>query len=412
MSKKWSLFFTSTMCFFLLLSYQNCGTEQQGSYSSSQGNFGIPYETRLDQIAYMSCAEQSGIDNDAGMFFTFRLGAYGNSAGIRITDGFYSQTRRAKNQERMQILGDDTGTALSRLQFSVRQQKKLSYMLTNQDTTEGVEEQDFDFVLGDLGSDEMSASLLTLSSGTFMNYWAAGGITRDAQFAGTMVFNGSESQAQDLRNKLTQDWMITLGFSEFTNPRALRTPAAYDTTTDASNSDTTPTDTALGTGLMVKFKQPDPTRWGQTGAPHPTMPKRVLSTIYEVDLASPKKVLASWSCPSSLQLKVVYPEDAANPDPVNAAQQVCPQVEDDHADNTVDQARLALIRRTLPAVDWYVNIAHQCVIPRRYVKGSCYGIDSGTKDARVAEQNLTTVCNPSVQEGSLVCSHFMSICYR
>jgi hypothetical protein len=409
-SKKLGVILTSTLCFFVLLSYQNCGTEPQGSLFAKKTYSNLPYETTIDQIAYMSCAEQNGVPNDIGMFFTFRAGAYGANTGLRLTDDFYYETRRRNNHQRMDILYEDEATSFSRLQFAIRRKAQLNAMFVNSDSGGGSEEFDYDFIFGDLGSDEMSASLLTLTTGSYMNYWSPGGITRDAYFQGNLVFNASESLAQQLRTFLATDGVLTLGYADPTKPATIRTPDYYNPDDeDSTEDDPVATDEALGTGFRLSFRQPNPSNWGQAGVAHVNMPKRVLASVAEYDLTTPGGgSSAGWTCPQSLQFKVVHPDAA----PVMfMGEATCPSVADDHVDNS-DTATLALLRRTLPQPDWDVNIRKKCVVPRRYTMGSCYGIDSGQNVTRTAEQNLTAVCSPSTQNGTLVCSHFLSICRK
>lgn len=433
MKKKLNILVISALFFVILAAYQNCGTEQQGSLFASKSNSTVPYEMAIDQIAYMSCAEQSGVANDSGVFYTLRAGAYGANAGVRLSENFLYTYRRKNDAGRLDVLYEDAGTTLSRLQFSIRRQAQLNSMYVNQTSGGGTEEVDFDFVFGDFGSDAMSASLLGADVGKYINYWSPAGVNKDAFFEGTLVFNSSELLAQDIRRFFSSEGILALAFAEVTNPATLRTPADYDSLNDEAETENENgnviSNQALGVGFKLDFRQPSVLNWGYAGAAHVNMPKRVLSSVSERDLSNPNKsVTSNWACPADLQFRILFPDDiwrvGAPKDPSNNANfadnpgapatKLCPQRNDNHADNTgVYAARLAYARRSLPISDWYINVRHQCVIPKRYTKGSCYGVDQGTNDTRSPEYNVTARCNADINTTGIgVCSHFLSVCYK
>lgn len=400
----------------------------------------MPYELKINQLAYLSCSEQGNVANEHGVFFTFRSGSYGTDAGIRLTDEFLYQTRRKSPTQIMDLLFEDAGTSLARLQFSTRRSGSLASMFVNGDSGGGTEEIDFDYVLGDFGSDEMSASLLTAPNLSYMNYWPPAGVNKDAYLAGSLVYNSSEFLSNQLRQFFAQDGVLTWIYADSAKPENVRSPSLYTNPDDDGTNNSTP-NKALGVGLRVSFKQPLVANWyaGTGGTVNLAMPKRVLASVASYDLATLQSE-GSWSCPPDLQFRVVFPEDIWNigdpndpaddspHDPTNDNNfqanpkgsalvgadlpKLCPQRLDSHADNTgANAAKLAIVRRTLPVSDWYVNIASRCIIPKKYVKGSCYGIDSGTNQTRSPAYNPMANCNPAVNGPSTgVCGHFLSIC--
>lgn len=426
MKQKLSLITTALFFLMILLSYQNCGVQQEGSLFRATTYSTLPYEFSVDQIAYMSCAEQSGVSNEHGVFFTFRSGAYGDAAGVRLTEDFLYETRRMTDSRRMDLLFEDAATSNSRIQFALRRSGQLGSMFVNESSGDGVEEIDFDYIFGDFGSDAMSASLLTMSPSQYMNYWAPAGVNKDAYFEGNLVYNSSEALAEQVRQFMSQDGLLTFAYADLSNPQDLRSLYLYEQD-DEGNDVVAPSNVAIGVGLKLSFKQPNVFNWGYTGAADVTMPKRVLSSISERDLTNPTGVKASqWSCPSTLQFRIIFPEDIwavgqpedpsddnnFEPNP-GAAGLLCPQRSDSHVENSANPDLLALVRRSLPVSDWYVNIAHQCVIPKRYTKGSCYGIDQGTNETRSPNYNVSMRCNPAINTvDAQVCSHFVSICYK
>jgi hypothetical protein len=443
MKSKLNIVIASAVFFMIIVSYQNCGTSQQGSLFDAQTYSQLPYEFSTNQLAYLSCSEQSNVANDHGVFFTFRAGAYNDSngeavAGLRLTEDFFYETRRQNNFNRMDILFEDRGTSLSRLQFATRRGNNLAGMFVNESSGSGVEEIDFDYVFGDFGSDEMSAALLTAPTGQYMNYWAPAGINKDAYFEGTLVYNGSESLAQQLRQFFSTGGVLAWTFADSNNPESIRSIEFYDEEDEDSEIEQPiVSDRALGTGYRVAFKQPLAANWYTVGSTHANVPKRVLQSVSEFDLNS-KATLSSWNCPRELQLRVVFPDDiwvAGNPkDPSNAANfdanpinsgvsgqigqtnKLCRQIEDTDAlnnGNALLLAHLAIVRRSLPISDWYVNLTDRCIIPKRYTLGSCYGIDSGAGTTRSPEYNMTATCNPAINSNLTgVCAHYFSACYK
>lgn len=408
----------------VLFSYQNCGVETPQSMFDAVHAYKLPYEVKVDQVVYMSCAEQQNIPNPSGVFFSFRLGAYGSQAGLRLSDNFLYETRYDNQQNRAIKLTEEYVSVDQRVEFSIRSQTDLSAMYMNNTSSQGIEGQDYDFVFGDLGSNAMNASLVYLKDSEYLNYWSAGGITPDAYMQGSMVFNSSESLASNLRTFLTNDGLLTVGFANPTDPSKILTREGYDLPyvdddgdgqKNDTDDDVVPANQAYGVGLKVSFKQPLPSNWGYTNSgrstPHPSLPKRVLASVYEYDLTSPQKIQAQWNCPIELQLRVVYPTDRDynDPYPFATARKLCPAAPDPVTQP--DLANFQIVRRSLPASDWDINWSRRCVVPKNYTKGSCYGIDAGVSPSvtRSPVYDFTQACDPAINPA---CLHFVSVCVK
>lgn len=443
MKRQLNILLASAFFLVIMISYQNCGVSQQGSLFDKQTYSIMPYEVKVNQLAYLSCSEQGNVANDHGVFFTFRGGAYGSNAGVRLTDDFLYKTRRMKPTQIMDLLFEDAGTSLTRLQMATRRSGSLNSMFINADSGGGTEEIDFDFALGEFGSDEMSAALLTSPNLSYLNYWSPAGVNKDAYFEGTLVYNSSEALAQQLRQFFSQDGIIAWAFADSAKPANVRSPSLYDKVDDKDDDgedddgDAVATNKALGMGLKVVFKQPLVTNWYSGGTVSVAMPKRVLASVTPYDLSNLKQQTA-WQCPSDMQFRVIYPDDIwaindpndvnddaphdpsninnfePNPGGAGASDKLCPQRNDNEADNTgTYAARLAIVRRSLPASDWYVNIRYKCVIPKKFTNGSCYGIDAGTNVTRSPAYNPKGNCNPAINSAGVgVCGHYLSICYQ
>lgn len=54
----------------------------------------FPYEFKFDTLAYMSCAKQTGqVLHPHGTFFTFKIGAYNEGSGLRLSSGLADRIR-------------------------------------------------------------------------------------------------------------------------------------------------------------------------------------------------------------------------------------------------------------------------------------------------------------------------------
>lgn len=421
MSQKKSIAMILAFTALVLLSYQNCGVEAPQSMYDAFQVYKLPYEAKINQIAYMSCSEQQNVPNPSDVFFTLRAGAYGSDAGLKLSQNFIDETDRDQMDEKALKLAEEFSSLNYRVQFSLREQNNLlNLYLNGSSSSQGIEAQDFDFVFGDLGSNAMSASLVSLVDGQYMSYWPAGGISLDAYMQGSLVFNSAETVAEETRTFLEREGLLTLGYAQPVDPALLLTRAAYtseqdddgDGRKDDADDDIVPSNEAYGMGFRLTFKKPLPTNWGYTGSPHVNLPKRVLASVVEYDLTNPSRAqTAAWQCPSTLQLRVVFPEHRTRTDPVASApgRTLCPVA----ADPTLpeDVANFQIVRRSLPVSDWDINWARKCAVPKNYVRGSCYGITTTTPtNTRSPQYNFTSQCDPAVEPN--VCPHFVSICLR
>ncbi len=409
MKKKMSVVISLVITAIVLFSYQNCGVEAPQSYFDQEQLSQLPYQATVDQVAYMSCAEQGNVVNDPGVFFTFRVGAYQEGSGLALSDTFMEYTRRSEPDDRAVLLMQEMNSKNYRLQFSVRKQSDLGTMYINSTSGTGIESIDYDFVFGDLGSSEMSASLVGLNTGEAMSYWSPGGITADAYMSGSMVFNASEALAADIRNFMTNTGILAVGFSTDNEPGVLLNRSAYfitgaDNDGDGSNEDSddmsVPANQAFGVGLKVTFRQPLPSNWGYTGVAHLNLPKRVLNSVQEYDLSKPTTIKSTWTCDAKYQLRIFYPGTEGT---------LCPDVAAPTSGTNLTDYQI--VRNSLPASDWKINWSKKCVVPLRYALGSCYGINStgSTPVTRTAVYDITQTCDPAVNS---VCAHFVSICLR
>lgn len=402
------------LSFSVVVLFQNCGVEvPESMFDQSLGSNEI-YKLQVNQLAYMSCAEQSNVANEPNVLFTFRAGAYGTTGGLRLTDDFVTLNRLKSDVSVRNTLEEDVVTGGSQVQFALRKQGDLSQMYVNgTGSTDGVDGYDYDFTFGTLGSEEMTAALLTTNSerNGWLNYWAAGGVTADAYFEGSVIFNDSEENAQRVRTFLTTGGGILSSLlASPSEPATVVTPN-YSYDDDKDNDDNTvPGNVGMGVGLKISFKQPTLSTWGYDdpgSSVYSAVPKRVLASVTEYNLASPTAATGNWTCPANLQFRIVDHADI-NLNDASGVGTLCSEA----ADPAVLSADLQRVRNSLPASDWYVDMTRKCVVPKRYAVGTCYGIKANTNIRRAVNYNFTTACNPAVVDSVNVCSHFISICYK
>jgi hypothetical protein len=412
MRKQATIAIVTVLSLGMLLGFQNCGSDLPTSYFSASGGSNDIYKVKVDQLAYMSCAEQKDVSNEQNVFFTFRAGAYGDDTGLSLSPEFLAKYPQKRNSELLGILAEDPVIANSQIQFSVRNQSNLAQMFISNGSTDGVDGLDYDFTFGLLGSQELSASLITTNEdhSGWLNYWSPAGVNYDAYFQGTLTYNESEADANAVRNAMIAGgYVLTTVFGEPAKPANIKIPD-YTLDDDKTNDDTaTASNEAFGIGLKLNFKQPTPLNWNYSGVSYVTMPKRVLASVVEYDLTTPNRSQGTWTCPSNLQFRVIYPDDVTVQDPTGVTGNICSTT----LDPASPSADLLRVRNSLPVEDWYVDMTKKCVVPRRSAVGSCYGIDAGTHDTRQVNYKMTSICNPAVVTATAsACAHFVSICYK
>lgn len=385
-----------------LLAFQNCGELTQGSLFPEFTSKTFPYEIVVDQVAYMSCAEQENVNNDYGVYFTFRAGAYGDNTGLGLTQAYLDEVQDQDNSSVMDDLALNGLSRNSRLQLGIRNRDNLLQLYQKADSV--LEEEDFDYIFGTLGSDEMSASLLTLPEGEDrMGFWAAGGINNDARFQGVLTFNESELMAEQIRDYLSDQGYLTFTFADEFDEASIR----HAGSSSSEVQEFLPN--AFGRGLNVEFSRPNPGLWAVAGAGAiaQEMPARVLHSISEVDLMDTRSNIGNWECRNSMQFMIAFPEDAAPEGSAVVPPSNCYM----KADPASPTDEFLFVRRSLPASDWWIDMANRCVIPKKHTTGSCYGIDSSTRDTRNIQYDFTQACDPAIADPH-VCPHFVSICFK
>src|SRR5688572_13611792 len=89
----WGVFLASLI---LTTAFQNCtqpvlNDDSKGYVTKSAEGLGFMYDATIDQIGYMSCAVNKPGTFDAQTYFTFRAGAYGEDAGLKVNTTLFEQ---------------------------------------------------------------------------------------------------------------------------------------------------------------------------------------------------------------------------------------------------------------------------------------------------------------------------------
>lgn len=394
-------------------------------YQSLVNSSEFAYEVGVDQLAYMSCSEQEDIPND-GTFFTFRVGAF-DSQGIRVTQAYRDSITKVRNGDVPYAMSQANASAGTTLQFAVRTLDNLQLMYVDNDNGEdGENGSDYNNFFPLMGNETFNEILWNMQPGDYMRTFAGANFISQYRFEGELKFMKSQIMENDLRaffgNRgiLAVTWAnqaenTPLGPGSFINLQELEQGGGSGGVNGASvqgaNVNAASNDLAsnvFGAAIQPRFKQ----ALFQGGSPGADMPPRVLSTVDDIVIDSRKRgqLNRPWTCPDSMQFMIVLPEHAIyqdansntivrcamDPDPINPSPE------------------LQIIRQSLYAEDFYVDMVRKCIVPKpdHTVQGSCYGMNSNTnltQDINYDSFN-TNGCGFGNLNG--LCPHYASVCFR
>ncbi len=432
--------------------FQNCTSAvpfgHTDYFQSLVNSPSFPYEVGVDQLAYMSCSEQEDIYND-GTFFSFRLGAF-DSKGLRIAEDYREHLESVSGDDIPLALSMSQTSARTRLQLAIRTLDNLQLMYVDSDNGDsGLDGSDFNNFFPTLGDETLNTILWSMFPGHYLRTYAAARNAGDSRFEGELKFMKSQFMEQELRTFLSNRGILAVTFAEsgeikplgpgnFTElqnladsgqggnliappsatggggvgtsgvnngaPSAIN--AASSSYTRYSNDLTS---NVYGAAVQPRFKQP---LFRGSASPGSDMPPRVLSSVSDIviDERLQGKSQKPWICPASMQFMIVLPEDAIaedgngnviercsmNPDPINPSEE------------------LKIIRQSLYAEDFYVDMVRRCVVPKpsHTVDGSCYGKNSNTQMTHIINYDSfnSNGCGFGNENG--LCPHYASICIR
>lgn len=366
--------------------FQNCAeplnlAEQDAA--SFNNSLPFAYDTQIDTISYMSCTGFSDVDNSRA-FFTFRVGAYGDNSGIRLSDAFLEKTKNFSRIQRARSLAEGEKNSGVMLQLSVRNNQNYQQPFSNQNSWE----HSFDYYnfLMPLSKDPIAEALSSLEVGQRENYFTGYGGFENHFVEGSIRF--PENTDEDRFRSLIRNGVLSMAYTTFdTQSKQLSAPDLKDP------------NRVYGRGYKVGFRSAFGIQNDSTNKPlYSSSEHRAINIEREYSLQdSFGAALGQWSCSNDDTYIVVRRDDRAS-----GKMQCPPSAENPNALSGAQKAKLAKIRRVLRVEDWEVNIDRNCVVPRADV-GACYPTG----------QNMDLNINYS--GGSCdgdTCPHYVTVCTR
>jgi len=346
------------------------------------------YDATLDQFTHMSCTNMPVGTNafSTSAYFTYRMGAY-NQGGLTLSDSFYSSLKKFKTDSQAEILAASPANTSTVLQLAMR--GRLDYQNLYLRAGTATANQDYWNMLTDLGNAETASTLVANPSGSRIRY-IRNGNPGGYRMEGSLYFSDNATMVQATRNFLSgsanPSGLLTLTFSN--GDTQARSPA--DT---VSGSTVNKSRVVFGRGYQPSFGLPDVSSTGS--GLYNGYPANVVTSFQEYSLdGTTLSPAPQWSCPVSLQLRIVRASD------LTKAGANCVR----KSDPAVLSAELKLLRNTLKVEDWYIDLAHHCMIPKR--SGTdCYG--TRTDIAYTMGDTCGTDAN-----GFSNCVQYASTCYR
>lgn len=348
------------------------------------------YDATVDQFTHMSCTNltmSNPLPYNGSAYFTYRTGAYYN-AGVTLKDSFYTTLKKYAFDRQAEILAESAANTNTVLQFALRSRENRQAIKVRTGTS-AVANQDYMNMLSELGDQDSALTFVRNPSGARIKHMRNGSVGGYA-LEGSLYFTQGAAAVQD-----TRDFAQGIGAGgagmlaiTYTNGSDFSARSAADV---VAGSKVNKTYSVYGRGYIPTFSQP------AVAGLYSGYPKNVFSTMTETSLdgttLSPAPV---WSCPTSLQLRIVRAEDAGKV----AGAMDCVR----KTDSVPMSAELKMVRNTLKVEDWYVDLDHKCIIPKHAGLG-CYGTVTDIK------YSMGDTCGTDAN-GNSNCVQYASTCYR
>lgn len=434
-SRNWlkkPVFTSAVLGTLLLISFQNCsqtgfeteealleGGPNTGLSSTNTSKYGtdianklaampLAYRIGFDYVAYNSCTD-SELPKRANTF-SFKFGAY-ESGGLSVSPQAHQYLNNTSNfrpvapatelslaQKKSYIYDSPRNRDLV-LQLAWRTKGQPGWLRNN----EPVVNRDYKDITMNLSDDRMLDPIIK-NEQSFSRFFPFAPDVRQRRLEATFAFNDNEQLSEYIRNDLEFGVASdgSQGMLAFAFRKADKDPKVPMMLNDNVNSGS-----AFGVGYTFSFvAQPEAVARGITNNP-----RNILAGINEIDLETGNNTGSSWSCPSSLRLKIVRRDDAATQCPADPAAALM---------DSAYRAQLRRIRYVLPASDWDVSIYGACVVPKNY---ECYKRETHGGSVIPVNYNATTECfqegKPpshyvSTNSGGALgyCAKFVTICMR
>jgi len=403
-------------------------------FSSLVSSPHFPYEAGLDQLAYMSCSEQSDVGND-GTFFTFKAGAY-DHLGLRISQTYRDNVVKVDDQNVAFALQESTFSAGTRLQLAIRSLDNLQLTYIDQENgVSGLDGFDFNNFFPPMGTQLLAETLWFMQPNDYLRVFAGAQSISNLRFEGRLQFMKSQLMENDLRSFLSNRGVITLTFATQGEITPIGPGSYNDLVVVGDGSTPAPIGGAIGSakvgtekvgiasaglsqnlaqnvfgmGIQPQFKQPLTSLGGNPG---PDMPPRVLSRVQDIiiDERLNGQIPRTWSCPDSMQFMIVLPGDATYTDVNDNEITRCAML----PDPPVLSAEMRRIRQSLLAEDWFIDPIRRCAVPKadHVEQGSCYGRNSQTQRTHLINYDSYPTQGCGFGNPAGLCPHYASICFR
>lgn len=346
------------------------------------------YDAKIDQIAHLSCSDlkqDTNLSFSQSAYFTIRAGAY-RTGGLQLNDAFYATAGRKPIDKQAEILSLSPANTQSVLQLSMR--SRAGYQTLNTRTGSVIQGQDYSNMLAPLGEPGLSNQLVNLPQGSTIRH-VRSGRAGGYRFEGDVLFTDSYQLWNDFKTKMNSTFLLAMTYTQggTGNDKDYSARAPADL-----GASTTPRDRAVyGMGYELGFSVPA----GRTT----NYPYAVMQNVAEKSLET-RAVSGTWTCPSSLQLRVVRSEDAVAGSLANCVKKVDPTNL-----TGAEKFRLEIIRNSFRVEDWYVDLTNSCIIPKRVE--SCYG-----PTTTAVAYPLGEACTVTGEVGKGHCVAYASVCYR
>ncbi len=388
------------------LVFQNCSvpaSSRGNSLASLAAGINFPYDSQIDQIAYMSCNQMASGSYDPSVYFSFRVGAYRSGSGVQVTPAFMSNKNvsGARPADQAALLSQVPSTVAAQPQLAVRSFANFQIPFLSSQTSAGTEGQDYTTFFTRMDDPDFAMAALTVTSGDGVKYVRTES-PQGARFEGNIAINNSWASVTGLQTQINSGTaLLAVTYIGAAGKYQARAPADYGLSTS-------PTGTSVfGRGYQLQFRQPVGSSAGY--------PINTLSSVSELNLETrglPSHV-GTWTCDPSLQFRILRSNLTADLSQAGCSLSI---------DNLSDP-KLVIVRNSFRVEDWYVDMVNRCLIPKKPGYG-CYastvGIPantpatppgSGTYANDFLNYSLASPAFPPGQKNNLFVE-FGSICYR
>jgi hypothetical protein len=358
--------------------------------ASAAKNLPFVYDTSIDQIAHMSCSNIPSNSVNKSAYFTYRVGAY-TSAGILLKDSFFDALKNKKPEYQAEVLTQSPANTDTIVQVALRGYDNYQSIYTKTGTA--VIDSDYANMFTALGTEEVADLLIAQPVGARVRH-VRSGTAGGFRMEGSLYFTEREALVEDTRAYLrgygsnNGRGLLTV---TYTNGSAYSARSIVDLNDDDKDT-TTNARSVYGRGYELTFRKPATINNSNEAG----LRENVLATVTEKTLDPMNPIAAgTWTCDPGMQLRIVRAED------INKTGARCRKI----PDPAVLSPELRVIRNSLRAEDWYVDLVNRCIIPKKSGPG-CYGAVTDIK------YNLGDACTTDPSTGFSNCTQFASICYR